>query len=113
MNALTRLKRTATDPDNIPFWLWKEFVPELTPALTHILNISVVTQKIPKRWKTANVRPIPKETNISFLNQLRPISVTDVIMRIFERLVLTSYLKKPVVAHVDTNQYAYREKCIS
>ena len=62
-------------------------------------------------WKTANVRPIPKETNISTLNQLRPISVTDAIMRIFERLVLTSYLKKPVVAHVDTNQYAYREKC--
>ena len=111
MNALTRLKRTATGPDNIPFWLWKEFAPELTPALTHIFNISVVTQKIPKRWKTANVRPIPKETNMSTLNQLRPISVTDVIMRIFERLVLTSYLKKPVVAHVDTNQYAYREKC--
>ena len=111
MNALTRLKRTATGPDNIPFWFWKELAPELTPALTHIFNTSVLTQEIPKRWKTANVRPIPKETNISTLNQLRPISVTHVTMRLFERLVLTSYLKKPVVAHVDTNQYAYREKC--
>ena len=49
--------------------------------ITHILNVSLVSQQVPKIWKTSNVRPIPKETNISALDQLRPMSVTDIMMR--------------------------------
>ena len=70
------MKRTATGPDGPPFWFWKEYALELTPVITHILNVCVVSEQVPKIWKTANVRPIPKETNISALDQLRPISVT-------------------------------------
>ena len=70
------------------------------------------TQKIPSRWKTANVRPVPKETNISTLDQLRPISVTDIIMRLFERLVLAhEELKKLTNLYIKPDQYAYRENC--
>ena len=86
--AFLHVKKTATGPDDLPFWFWKEYALELTPAITHILNVSLVTQQVPITWKTANVHPIPKETNISTLDQLRPISVTDVIMKLFERLVL-------------------------
>ena len=78
---LARVKRTATDPGDLPFWFWKDYALELTPVITHILNVSLVSQQVPKIWKTANVRPIPKDTNISALDQLRPISVTDIIMR--------------------------------
>ena len=66
-NALLHVKRTATGPDDLPFWFWKEYALELTPAITHILNVSLVTQQVPITWKTANVHPIPKETNISIL----------------------------------------------
>ena len=79
--ALAHVKRTATCPDDLPFWFWKEYALELTPVITHIVNVSLVSQQVPKIWKTANVRPVPKETNIfniSVSDQLRPISVTDI-----------------------------------
>ncbi|XP_068750949.1 uncharacterized protein [Montipora capricornis] len=83
--ALSRIRRTAPGPDNIPFWAWKKFSLELASAITHIYNTSLAIQKIPARWKSANIGPIPKETNTTSLDQLRPISVTDMIMRLLER----------------------------
>ena len=77
--------------------------------LTDIFNISMATYIIATRWKTSNVRPTPKETNVSTLGQLRPISVTDVIMRLFERLVLAKELKKCGSVYIKSDQYAYRE----
>ena len=53
----------------------------------------------------------PKETNISTLDQLRPISVTDVIMRLFERLVLDFELRKPVSSCIHSDQFAYKKDC--
>ena len=105
------VKRTATGSDYLPFWFWKEHALELTPVITHILNVSVVSQQVPKIWKTANVRPIPKETNISALDQLRPISVTDIIMRLFERLILDFELRKPVSCFIHSDQFAYKKDC--
>ena len=83
---------------------------ELRPVITHILNVSLVSQQVPKMWKTANIRPIPKETNISALDQLRPISVTD-IMRLFQRLILDFELRKPVSRVIHSDQFAYKKDC--
>ena len=68
--ALLHVKSSATGPDDLPFWFWKEYALELTPAITHILNVPLVKQQIPITWKTAIVRPIPKETNISTLDPI-------------------------------------------
>ena len=57
------------------------------------------------------LHPIPKETNISTLHQLRPIYVTDVIMRLFERLVLDFELRKPVSSFIHSDQFAYKKHC--
>ena len=76
--ALAHVKRTATGPDDPPFWFWKEYALELTPVITHILNASLVSQQVPIRFGRLQMcdQNIPKETNISALDQLRPISVT-------------------------------------
>ena len=109
--ALLHITRTATGPDDLPFWFWKECALELTPAITHILNVSLVTQQVPITRKTANVHPIPKETNISTLDQLRPLSVTDGIIRLFERLVLDFELRKPAYSFIHSDQFAYKKHC--
>ena len=105
------VKRTATGSDDLPFWFWKEYALELTPVITHILNVPLVSQQVPKIWKTANVRPIPKETNVSALDQLRPISVTDITVRLFERLILDFELRKPVSCFIHSDQFAYKKDC--
>ena len=33
--ALACVKRTATGPDDLPFWFWKEYALELTPVITY------------------------------------------------------------------------------
>ena len=35
-NALTKLKRTARGPVNIPFWNWKDHTELLTPVITQV-----------------------------------------------------------------------------
>jgi len=35
-NALTKLKRTAAGPDNIPYWIWKDHAELLTPVITRV-----------------------------------------------------------------------------
>ena len=46
-NALTKLKRTATGPDNIPFWIWKDYAELLTPVITQVWKLSLSTHTWP------------------------------------------------------------------
>ena len=51
---------------------------------------------------------IPKESPLNSCNQLRPISLTD-IMRFFERCVYNTELA-PVISHkIGSNQFAYKK----
>ena len=38
-NLLRKLKRTASGPDDIPFWFWKTYAAILTPVITRIFNL--------------------------------------------------------------------------
>lgn len=74
--------------------------------ITHIFSISFATQRVPKIWKTANGWAILTKTNISPLDQLRPISVNDhlkswssnepkpVLVLFIQTMSLTSYKKR-------------------
>ena len=42
-NTLADLKKTATGPDNLPYWIWKECAELLTPVVTHVWNLSLST----------------------------------------------------------------------
>ena len=60
-------------------------------------------------WKEANIRPAPKELPFTSCNQLRPISLTNIIMRLFERLVHKNELSFVCTNHIDLDQFAYRK----
>ena len=55
----------------------------------------------------SKIIPIPKGTKISCLNDYRPVALTSVIMKVFERLVLRQ-LKTQTDALLDPCQFAYR-----
>ncbi|EDO30652.1 predicted protein, partial [Nematostella vectensis] len=77
----------ASGPDQFPYWLWRDFSHHLAPVVTNIFNCSLQQQTVPMAWKLANISPIPKESPLTECSQLRPISLTNIIMRIFKRLV--------------------------
>lgn len=106
---LIHQKRTASGPDGIPYWFWRDYAHHLSPILTKIFNSSLQHQTVPALWKLANISPIPKETPFNACNQLRPISITDIIIRLFEKLVYKQELSTVLKSSIGCDQFAYKE----
>ena len=92
LNAVTKLKRTATGPDDIPFWVWKDYAELLTTVITQVWNLPL---SIHSSWLRANFNPLPKIDSIipnENSDRYRGINVTSVIARTFKKVV---YLAPP------------------
>lgn len=61
----------------------------LGDILTHLFNLSLNLEKVPRLWKTSCLVPVPKRSNPSDDNDYRPIALTSRVMKMFERLVLS------------------------
>ena len=106
--ALSRIKRTATGPDGIPFWIWKDYAEIFTPVIENLWNLSLARQIWPSRWKEANINPLPKvETPVEYAD-FRGINVTPVIARTFERTVYNIFNKRCLEEYLNNSQFAYR-----
>ncbi len=105
---LTKLKRTAPGPDGLPYWVWKDFAQLLAPIITKVFNLSIEQQCVPLMWKLANVNPLPKESPLTECNQLRPISLTNIIMRLFERVVYKQEIASAFKSVIERDQFAYK-----
>ncbi|KAK3510058.1 hypothetical protein QTP70_026788, partial [Hemibagrus guttatus] len=99
--------RKATGPDSISPSLLKHCANQLSPVFTDIFNTSLETCHVPACFKTSAIVPVPKKTKITGLNDYRPVALTSVVMKSFERLVL-SYLKDITDPLLDPLQFAYR-----
>lgn len=53
--------------------------------------------------------PLPKETPFKTCTQLRPISLTNIIMRLFERVVFRCELSNVINNSIGSDQFAYRK----
>ena len=109
LELLTRQKRSPTGPDVAPYWLWRNYADYLAPVITRMIKCSLRNQEVPHVWKLTKVSPIPKETPVFQKNQLRPISVPNVIMGIFERLDYNNEMSAPISSHITSDQHAYRQ----
>ena len=71
--------------------------------LTHPLKL------IPylKVWKTSEIVPIPKKNKITCNNDLRPVALTSIVMKCFEKLILRQILDE-VRQKLDPHQFAYK-----
>ena len=104
---LTHQKRTASAPDEFPYWFWRDYSHHLAPVITAIFNSSLIHQAVPTLWKLANVSPIPKESPLTECNQLRTISLTtgNIIIRIFEWLVCKQELSPVLKDEIGPDQF--------
>ncbi len=69
--------------DPIPTHLLQAISPTLLPALTHIINTSLLTGTFPTAFKRAQVTPLLKKTtlNTSLIENYRPISLLPFIAK--------------------------------
>ncbi len=70
-------------------------------------NISLELCEVPSCFKSSTIIPVPKTPKITELNDYRPVALTSVAMKSFERLVW-AYLKNTTGPLLGPLQFAYR-----
>ncbi len=102
--TLSRINpRKAAGPDNISGRVLKDCTAQLTDVLTDTFNTSLSQAVIPK---STIIIPVPKKSPVSCLNDYRPIALTPIMMKCFERIVMHK-IKTSLPNILDPLQFAY------
>jgi hypothetical protein len=110
MTELKKLKSTkAAGPDGIPARVLKACCEELAEIYAFIFNKSFSTQTVPDLWKCSCIIPVPKRPVVSCMNDLRPVALTSIPMKVCERLFKKS-LSQYVTGMLDPLQFAYQSQ---
>ena len=83
----------AAGPVGLPGRVLRACAGQLESVFTDIFNISLSESVIPTCFKQTTIVPVPKNTTLTCLKDYRPIALTSVAMKCFERLVM---------AHINT-----------
>jgi hypothetical protein len=99
--------RKAAGPDSIPSRVLRAYTDQLAGVFTDIFNQSLSQSTVPTCFKRATIVPVPKKAKVTELNDYRPIALTSVIMKCFEKLV-KDHITSTLPDTLDTLQFAYR-----
>ena len=98
--------------DPIPTNLTKQYLNDIIPLITRIINTSLTSGTVPSQFKQAIVTPILKKKNLdnNHLKNYRPISNLPFLSKVLERVVLNQ-LQNHLHSNnlVETHQAAYRK----
>ena len=79
--------RRAAGPDGITGRVLKACTNQLAPVFTEVFNLSLEQSTIPTCFKRSTIVPVPKNPQPTCLNNYRPVALTSVVMKCFERLI--------------------------
>lgn len=85
----------------------RECAHQLDCVFTMIFNQSLAQAAIPSCLKSATIIPVSKKFPVTSLNDYRPVALTPVTMKCFERLDL-QHIKSYLPPDLDPYQFAYR-----
>lgn len=93
-------------PDEIPGRVLKNCASSLAYPLALIFKTSYNTGQIPNDWKFANVVPVHKKGSKVSVENYRPISLTSLVMKIFEKIIRDELMIK--CSHkLNSNQHGF------
>ena len=106
--AISKLPtHSAPGPDTLPNWVFKDFAHHLAIPLSHVFSLCLKEGVCPHPFKTGTVVLLPKHNSPKGFNDLRPITLTNSLAKIFERVVLNR-----VALHmsrtIGPDQHAYK-----
>ena len=94
-------------PDKICGRLLKSCAVQLSHVFNSIFNLSLKEQHVPEIWKDAVIVPVPKSSCPKTLSDFRPVALTSILMKTFEKMVRAELLRKTECV-LDPLQFAYR-----
>ncbi len=99
--------RKAAGPDGITGHVLRACADQLAGLFTSIFNESLATSVVPTSFKKSVIVPVPKNSKPSCLNNYRPVALTSIVMKVFERL-LKNHICSSIAVTLDPLQFAYR-----
>ena len=87
-----KIKLSESGFDDIPAGLLSRRSYELADIVEHIVNCSVISCTVPSYWLNALVTPVPKVPKPTGFSGLRPISVTSLISRLTEKIIVGRWI---------------------
>ena len=106
------LKNTeATGRDKISTKILKKFAYILSPAIRHVINLSIMSSVFPEGWKIGVITPLPKSGDKTDPRNWRPIVINCALSKVYEVVI-----NSQIVSHMETNaifsdsQFAYRAR---
>ena len=99
--------RKACGPDGLSGRVLKYCADQLCSVFTRLFTWALRDCVVPSLWKNATICPVPKNNKPKSMNDYRPVALTSLVMKVFERIVLQNLLlqTKPFL---DQNQFAYK-----
>ena len=92
---------------NFRDWFWEGIYTDIPPVATPL-----ATSTVPRQWKNASILPVPKIPSPLNHADFRPISITPVLCRTLERIVVREFLYPaildPPIPLSFFDQYAFR-----
>ena len=77
----------AAGPDGLPRRVLQACADQLAGDFTDIFNMSLTESVIPTCFKQTTIVPVPKNTKATCLNDYRPVALTSVAMKCFEKII--------------------------
>jgi hypothetical protein len=99
---LDGLAATSSGTDGMPHWFIRIAAPSICSPITHLFNLSLTTSIVPTQWKTSAITPVPKTKQPTQCSDFRPISVTPILSRLLEKIVVRNYIY-PILTHPATH----------
>ena len=78
----------ASGPDGVSGHAIRNCARQHAVPYTAVFQKSLNETRVPKTWKDAVIIPIPKNARPAANNDFRPIALTSIVMKCFERMVL-------------------------
>ena len=97
----------ASGPDGLPGHVLQACADQLASVFTDIFNLFLSKSVIPTCFKQTTIVPVPKNTTVASLNDYRPVALTSVAIKCFERLVM-AHINTIIPETLDPLQFAYR-----
>ena len=107
---IKNMKQTgAQGHDQISTHVLKKFEQVLTPYITKIVNLAIMTSTYPQTWKYGIISPVPKSGDLTVDKNWRPVTLLPVMSKILEK-VLNEQLNEYMENHriLSPSQHAYR-----
>ena len=102
------IKNSAPGPDQIPAWVLRACSVELAEPVSELFRASLRYGIIPNLWHHAVVTPVPKVPKPTSLTDYRPISVTSLLSRTIESIIVKRYLQPALLRSAySSSQFAF------